>query len=274
LDNKLATVWVTKADQTEYTVEGLKPGEHLLKVIKRTEALWGVTTFKGVVLKGGGELLKAPDPLPHRIEIVGDSFVCGYGAEATTIKCDDLRPYENVEKAFGALVAKALNAEYHVVAYSGKGVVRNYGDKNQHSPDPFPPLYDRVLCNDEKSSWDFKQWVPNAVIIHLGTNDHSTEPHPDPKDFTHAYVDLLKHIRDKYPKAMIYCFVTSGWPNFSTVVDKVVEKRKSAGDDRVFMVTYPPIDQNDFGCDWHPNAVAHQKLANVLIPVLKEAFDW
>src|SRR5258708_6561473 len=52
LDNKPVTVWVTQPSQTEYTLEGLSPGQHVLKVIKRTEALWGVTTFKGVVLRG------------------------------------------------------------------------------------------------------------------------------------------------------------------------------------------------------------------------------
>ena len=230
LDNKPVTVWVTQPSQTAYTLEGLSQGEHLLRVVKRTEALWGVTTFKGVLLKDKGEILKAPDAPAHRIEIIGDSYVCGYGSESTTVKCEDLRPYENVEKAFGALVAKEFNAEYHVVAYSGKGIVRNYGDKAQRSPDPFPPLYDRTLCGDEKLAWDFKQWVPHAVIIHLGTNDHSTEPHPDPKDFTHGYVDLLKHMRDKYPKAMIYCLVTSGWPNFSPLIDKIVEKRVVASE--------------------------------------------
>jgi lysophospholipase L1-like esterase len=112
------------------------------------------------------------------------------------------------------------------------------------------------------------------VIIHLGTNDHSTEPHPDAKDFTQEYVKFLKHIREKYPKALIYCFVTSGWPNFAPVIDKIVEKRNSAGDKHVYMVNYDPIAQNEMGCDWHPNYLAHQKLADKLVPVLKEAFDW
>src|SRR6185369_764879 len=34
LDNKPVTVWVTKPTQTTYALEGLAPGQHVLKVLK------------------------------------------------------------------------------------------------------------------------------------------------------------------------------------------------------------------------------------------------
>jgi hypothetical protein len=63
-------------------------------------------------------------------------------------------------------------------AWSGKGLVRNAGDKNITSIDPFPIYYGRALANDPQSQWDFSKWIPDAVFINLGTNDYGSEPHP------------------------------------------------------------------------------------------------
>jgi lysophospholipase L1-like esterase len=274
LDGKPVTLWVTSPNQPLYTLDNLTAGDHWVKVIKRTESLFGLATFKGLVLASGSSLSKAPDLPNRRIEIIGDSVLCGYGVESSDVHCDSLRPYENADKAFGALIAKDLQAEYHIEAFSGKGVVRNWGDKQTQSADPYPPLFDRTICRDEKSVWDFNQWVPNAVIIHLGLNDFSSSPQADPKEFTHAYIAFLKHIREKYPKAFIFCVAPLGWPSVSPILDKIVEKRNSAGDKNIQLLTYPPVVPDEFGCDGHPNAVAQRKIADAIIPAIKQTLYW
>ncbi len=274
VDGKVNTVWAASASQSLYSVDHLTTGDHVVKIVKRTESLFGMATFKGLVLSAGGTLLNPPDLPSRRIEIIGDSFLCGYGVEASKTQCDSLRPYENASKAFGALIAQDLQAEYHIVAFSGKGVVRNWGDKKTSSVDPFPPLFDLTVCRDEKTKWDFSKWIPNAVIIHLGLNDFSTEPQADEKEFSHAYIDFLKHIRAQYPKTMIFCVAPSGWPGIGPTLDKIVEKRNSAGDKNIQLLTYPPISPEDFGCDGHPNAAAQRKIADVLIPAMKETLYW
>ena len=133
LDGKPVTVWATRANQPLYTLDNLSPGDHVAKVIKRTESLFGLAAFKGLVLSSGGTLLKAPDLPNRRIEIIGDSYLCGYGVESSDVHCDSLRPYENANKSFGALIAQDLQSEYHIEAYSGKGIVRNWGDKQSLS---------------------------------------------------------------------------------------------------------------------------------------------
>jgi len=274
LDGKAAAVWVTQPDHNLYTLSGFSNGEHILRVVKRTEALFGTAIFRGVRLNQGGLLLQPPPQPDRKIEVIGDSYVCGYGDEATTLKCDNLRPYENADKAFGAQAARALNAEYSLVAYSGKGVVRNYGDKHQKSPDPFPTLYSRVLCHDPNKPWDFSKWIPDAVVIHLGSNDFSTEPKADRKAYIDGYKALIREVRGKYPKAFLYCFATTGWPGYSQYVEQVVKARRDAGDGRVYFVGYPTIPVGDLGCDYHPQVKAHQALAEILLPVMKKTLGW
>src|SRR5665213_782919 len=275
LDGNPNTVWTTGANKSLYTVDNLTPGDHVVKIIKRTESLFGLATFKGLVLSAGGTLSNTPSLPGRRIELIGDSYLCGYGVEALTIQCDSLRPYENAEKAFGALVAQDLQAEYHLESFSGKGIVRNWGDPKAQSVDPFPPLFDRVICQDGKSLWDFTKWIPNIVIVHLGLNDFSSPPQADRKEFSQRYVAFLKHIREKYPQAFIFCVAPDGWPPpLSTTLDEIVAKRNSAGDKNVQLIAYPPVAPDEMGCDSHPNAVAQRKIADFVASAIKKTLDW
>jgi hypothetical protein len=275
VDGKPNTIWATSANKSLYMVDNLAPGDHVVKIIKRTESLFGLATFKGLVLSAGGTLSNAPTPPGRRVELIGDSYLCGYGVEALSIQCDSLRPYENAEKAFGALVAQDLQAEYHLESFSGKGIVRNWGDPKTQSVDPFPPLFDRVVCRDDKSLWDFTKWIPNIVIVHLGLNDFSSPPQADRKEFSQKYVAFLKHIREKYPQAFIFCVAPDGWPPpLSTTLDEIVEKRNSAGDKNVQLIAYPPVAPDEMGCDSHPNAVAQRKIADFVAAAIRKTMDW
>ncbi len=274
VDGKPEKVWVTQPDHNLYTLAGLANGEHTVQIVKRTEALFGIAAFKGLVLSDEGVLLNPPPKPARKIEIIGDSFACGYGDEATTLKCENLRPFENADKAFGAEAARDLNAEYTLVAYSGKGIVRNWGDKNKRSADPFPTLFNRVLCHDPDKPWDFSQWVPDAVVIHLGQNDFSSKPEADSQDYIDGYLKLIKEVRGKYPNAFIYCFATTGWPGYSSYVEEVVAKRHEAGDEHVYFVGYPNVPSDELGCDYHPQAKAQKELANILVPVMRDTLGW
>ena len=62
-----------------------RPLPHRITIQKRTEAEQGCVTFKAFLTDG--ELLQA-EPLKSRvIEVVGDSYTCGYGIENSTRLC-------------------------------------------------------------------------------------------------------------------------------------------------------------------------------------------
>src|ERR1700677_1191758 len=71
VDGKPNTVWATGASQPLYTVDNLAPGHHEVKIVKRTEPLFGIAAFKGLVLPIGGTLSNVPAPPGRRIELIG-----------------------------------------------------------------------------------------------------------------------------------------------------------------------------------------------------------
>ena len=70
---------------------------------------------------------------------------------------------------------RSLGAVASIIARSGIGAYRNYGEAKTGSPGyNMPAQYDYTLYNDKSEHWDFSRWQPDIVCINLGTNDLST----------------------------------------------------------------------------------------------------
>jgi len=257
---------------------GLAPGEHTVELYRRTEADLGVATFTGFDF-GGGTLLAAPLPR-RRIEVIGDSIACGYGNEGADMNCSFSADTENHYLAFAALTARALEAELSTVAWSGKGVVCNYGDDASSCTDPFPPYYDRTLPLRADSRWDFSRWQPQAVVINLGTNDFSTAVDPTQDQFEQALSALFEHMRAEYPEALILATVGplltgADLATARLYIANVVKKRNDAGDAKVQAFELAPTNAADgYGCDWHPSLATHQKMAATVTAAIKAKLPW
>ncbi|HEY3495522.1 MAG TPA: SGNH/GDSL hydrolase family protein [Polyangiaceae bacterium] len=255
--------------------EGLSPGEHTVELYRRTEAQQGVAQIGGFDF-AGGELL-APPAVTRRLEFIGDSITCGYGNEGPDMSCPFTPQTENHYLTYGAITARNLNAELSTVAWSGKGVVCNYGDDASSCTNPLPTYYDRILPDDANSQWDFSRFQPDAVVVNLGTNDFSTSDDPDEPTFEGAYRDLLEHLREVYPNAHILC--TNG-PMLSNddltrarlYIENVVAE---LADPKISSFEIAPQDGSDgYGCDWHPSLERHEKMAMVVTEALREALGW
>jgi lysophospholipase L1-like esterase len=274
LDGQLLPKLVTRADVERYEVAaGLAPGEHRLEVYRRTEALFGVTTFLGLEIVGGQILGDAAEPR-RRIEVVGDSISCGYGAEGTSANCSFSADTENHYLSYGAVLARRLDAELSTVAWSGRGVVKNYDGE---LADKMGQLYARTLPESVSSTWA-RDVAYDAVVVNLGTNDYSTEPDPEESAFVSAYVALLEQIRRNSPKAFILCTIGPmlGGQDLEKAemsITKAVKQRNSGGDQRV--TAYHIKTQNEKpGCDWHPSIAAHRQMAQELAVPLRAALGW
>jgi beta-glucanase (GH16 family) len=273
VDGKPVTVWVTKKEETDCVVTGLSKGEHTAVLSKRTEGYFGTATFKGVLLAKSSVLLEPPPKPTRRVELLGASWVCGYGNEGPGLKCGTLRPFENNDLAFGAVAAKILKAEYHVTAYSGRGIVRNYGDAKNESDEPYGAYFGRTLVNDANSHWDFQNWTPDVVVINLGVNDYSTQPQPDPKEFQIKYLELLTRVRAAYRNAWIVTYDGMGWPDYIPHVRDAVEEFKKQGDSKVLSFEYASVPTEDLACDYHPNVKADQRLGEDLAKQIAGLWD-
>lgn len=275
LDGEVLPKLAAQAGSHDYPLaDSLAPGPHVLELYRRTEASFGVTQFLGLDFGADGQLL-APPALPTRLlEFVGDSITCGYGNEGTSASCGFSADTENHYLTYAALTARALDAELSTVAWSGKGIVYNYGED---TVDPLPALYDRTLPGDGASAYEFDR-IPDAVVINLGTNDFSTDGDPTPELFEAEYLEFLGHIRSKYPEAFLLCTVgpllsgddlTAARAGISAAVTAL----QDGGDDRVKSWEMN-VANDDPGCDYHPSLATHEAMATAVTNELKASLGW
>lgn len=270
VDGALKTRITLQSGKSEYPIAtGLSTGDHDLLLTKRTEASYGIVAFQGLVLADGQGLADPPARPANRILFVGDSYTAGYGAEATTTSCSSLRSWANNDATYGAVTAKALGAEYSIQAISGKGMVHNYGDGTALSQQPMPFFFDRTLAGSARPAWDFASWIPQVVVVALGTNDFSTAVKPSREQYVSAYKAFLQRLRGLFPSAALVCVSFAADSFQGPYVDAMVQEVNAAGDAKVHWVGMPALTNTEVGCDWHPNVAGHKKFADVLVPALR-----
>lgn len=145
----------------------------------------------------------------YKMLIIGDSLTAAYGVDGTD-PCSFDASVEDITHSYAIIVANQIHADLHTIAWSGKGVVRNYGDSNQLSIDPMPLYYNRTIStisvnsndSNEINYWKPSNYLANIVLVMLGSNDYSTTPYPNDNDFINGLVNLLLQIKLDYPNAM------------------------------------------------------------------------
>ncbi len=253
----------------------LADGEHTVTLLKRTEPSVGTAKITGFQLNEGAELLQAAAPA-RRIEVIGDSISAGFGNEAASQNEKFTPDTENAGIAYGALAARALQAEYVCIAWSGKTL----WPKNT-----ITELYDRIIPEESASAWDFSRWKPHVVVINLGTNDFS-HGNPEEEGWTAAYKEFIARVRKNYPDACIFCAISpmmsdpySKSKNARTTIlhyiGRVVEECQKSGESKVALLELPgQTGALGFGAQWHPSAKQHEATAVVMEQAIREKLGW
>ncbi|WP_437586401.1 SGNH/GDSL hydrolase family protein [Sorangium sp. So ce1000] len=278
---------VNNQEKLYKVAEGLPDGEHDLVLHRRTEPLVGVSQFLEFVPEQGEELLPVPAAPERRIEVIGDSISAGYGVDGANATCPFTSDTENNYLAYSSLTGRLLGAETTIVAWSGRGVYRNY---NGDAADTMPKMYGRTIADEPTPAWDFSSSVPQVVVINLGTNDFSPGVPADAQfrgPFTEAYAGLVETVRTHYPEAFIFCTIgpmlSDSYPEGAEAltrarayIGQVVEDRNDGGDDRVRLLEFPPQDgeANGLGCDYHPSVKTNALMAKQLADAIREELDW
>jgi lysophospholipase L1-like esterase len=261
--------------------ERLSRGKHQLRIVKRTEADMGIAVFYGLYL-GEKEQLIQPAPLPDRkLLFIGNSITCGYGTEGKD-RTERFKPStENCEKSYATIIARAFDAQYHLISHSGLGMVRNYGDSEKLSVNrkPMPARLDYLLDNDSTKKYDINKYQPDAIVVNLGTNDFSTQPFPDEADFLEAGKALLYRLLAIYPGVKIFCITgpMMDEPAFTYTKRMVHEVQGETNSDDVVFVGVPRELMNpetDLGSDSHPSYRGQLKTAGMILPVMGTVLHW
>ena len=273
------------------TPAGLPYGNHTVVLRKRSEPVYG-SIFLGNITTDG-RLAATPPPPTRQIEIIGDSITVGYGLDGT-LPCSNTAELENNPKTYGAVAANALGADYSVVAWSGKGLIRNIATETPDTSPLIPQLYTRYGANDADNSYPFPAaWSPDAVVINLGTNDFSyvawdASGQPfnarDPIDasaYTDGMVRFVRSIQKHYPRAHYFLLnspmLSDSWPTAAdaqkTTQTNAIKKAVTRLGARTHFLDWP-TQGSDVGCDYHPNAATNAAQGDVLAKAIAAALGW
>lgn len=241
----------------------LSPGQHKVTLVKNTEAGIGYLSVAGIRCE---KLLDLPSPPVTRIEFIGNSITCGMGSDQREVACDKGVWYDqhNAYSSYGAITARALNAQYHLSAVSGIGLMHSCCGMKII----MPQVFDKINMREDTISWDFKRYQPDIVTVCLGQNDGIQ----DSIQFGNNYIRFLQKIRGYYPHAKIVC-LSSPMADDKLIV---VMKRYITGIVREMNRTDPEIFSFFFsrryssGCGQHPSLEEHEQIALELTGFLKK----
>lgn len=250
-----------------------------IRITKLSEAAFSKIGITGIYADGE---ISPTSPLPRRMEFIGDSITCGFGIEG---KCEEegfRTATENPYINYASKTARGFGAEYNLISWSGIGVYSS-DTKTDEINDSWvvPSFYaftdlalEGLIGIDKHIEWDFKSFVPDVIVINLGTNDKSyTKDIPERIDgFKSAYEKFVKNVRDKNPDSYIICALGMMGAELYPAIEEIVQK---LNDSKIYALEFDvQRDEDGIGCEKHPNAVTHNKAAIRLSEKISAVTGW
>ncbi|MFO7868692.1 MAG: GDSL-type esterase/lipase family protein [Bacteroidales bacterium] len=224
-----------------------------ISIVKRTEGHIGNIGFSGFVCEANSEFEPVVTPKLSLLYI-GNSITCGYGNEAVHADEEFSARTENAYMSYAAIAARILEASYHLIAYSGKGIYRNWAD-TVFKQDCMPEIFNRTYALKPSPQWNHAAYVPDVIIINLGTNDFSPPLGADKTTFVSEYIQFLQDLMQHYhavPIVLISSQMLGGDERKKQILWLHEIQSKMASD----LVSVCELSQQGdvgFGADWHPN---------------------
>lgn len=253
-----------------------------IRVVKLSEAAFGYAGLKNLQIEG---TTVAPETSEKqlKLEFIGDSITCGYGIDGIWEKDTFTTQQERADKSYAFLTAKKMNAEFQCCSWSGIGLISNYVDPaTVNLPDTnwlMPatwPYTDKSLSlrlGLEPEVWESSKFIPDIVVIHLGTNDISWVRGIEERclEFVAQYRQLIEAVHRRSPKARIMCMLgVMGQELCDSVFEAVNLFHKDFPAVLIKAMKSPvQLESDGIAADWHPSAKTHQKLAEQLTAELK-----
>lgn len=297
VDGGNETVYKLADGTSAYVVaQNLPAGHHVVRLTLRTEAQVGRVGFVGAA--SDGKLTYTPPVAQRRIAFLGDSGLCGYGADGNwnLTSCGFSDATENGAVAFPNLVGLMLGAEVQNLSYSGKGLVENR-DMVDDAEKTLPVLWGRTLpYDDPDAAWDPNRWRPQVVVLVTGGNDFYNEI-PNASLFVNTVKAFVTKLKATAPGVVVFTAVSpmlrvDGNPESdptgaagkrTTAIAYMQRAATESADPNVRYLDIPgpdtddpnsPLGANGFGCDQHLNAVSHRKVAASVSAAIKASMGW
>ncbi len=272
LDSEEATVKVIESEEEKTSV---------VTFIKLSECAMSTMGVKPIVTDGK---VKPTAEKALKIEFIGDSITCGYGVDDEVAEHHFKTATEDVTRAYAYKTAKALDADYSMFSTSGYGIISGWTEGDEPIAIQTIPQYYKSLgfsydCFGDSTAphnidWDFGRYVPDLIVVNLGTNDSSyCKTYTDRcETYSKEYTVFLKAIREKNPDAKLLCTLGVMGDSLFPYVEKAVEAYTAeTGDTNIDTFKFKPQDGSlGYAADWHPTEATQQQASEALVKKIKE----
>lgn len=255
-------------------------GKHTVKILKLSEAMHSNCGIGEISVFAKSSIIPAANK-SVKIEFIGDSITTGFGLNAESSNADFSTQTQNFAECYAYLAAKALDADYSAIAFSGYGVVSGYSSGSKNTDHVIAPYYEKAIVNKSFSSpypldrWDFSKFAPDVVVINLGVNDVmycSTAARKE--EFKAEYEKLIGLVRWNNPSAHILCTLgdmnDSLYPEIELAVEEYTQNTADTNVSCRQIHYY--MGENPIAIQGHPgkesNKIAAGELANEIRSIL------
>ena len=252
-----------------------------IKILKLSEPSHSAFGIKSIDVGSYGDIEPMP-PKALNIEFIGDSITCGYGIDESEPNNHFSTEIEDATKTYAYKTAEKLGADYSIVAFSGNGILSGFTNSTEkrNTYDLLPKKYVKTgsvytaggtVIPD--TDWDFGRFIPDIVVINLGTNDATYTAGNSEKElaFEEEYVKFIGTVREYNPSAHIIC--TLGMISadlYDTIVLAADYYTASTGDTNISTLKFATQDGSlGYGADWHPSEGTNELAAELLTEHIK-----
>ncbi len=287
-DERVQDLMLTKRLNTVTLVDGEEMVHVRVRIVKLSETAQSVFAIRPIEIRGDESIVPAPKKT-HTIEFIGDSITCGYGVDDEEASHHFSTETEDATKAYAYQTAQLLDADYSLVSISGYGIISGYTDNpDEKADEQVMGKYYGKLGNSysgynnsilpQQIAWDFSRFVPEVIVINLGTNDASYcgQDAAKQQEYVDGYVAFLKQVRGNNPDAVIVCTLGLMGQDLCEAMDRAVEAYiQESGDGKVHSVWLPVQDASlGIAADWHPTEANHARAAQTLAGAIREIMGW
>ena len=244
--------------------------EHKVDLYKRSESIDSHIAVESI--KTDGVFVKKIVNKELKLEFIAASSSTGYGNLGSPSSAGKTTENSDALRGFAFLTAQALDADINIFSASGWGCAFSQWTtpKTANVPDEYKMV-------DFKSSvpWIHGYYVPDVVVVNLGTNDWSyinaakTAEEKDAlmNEFQKKYIAFLKDLHDYYPDAQI--IVLYGLMN-ETSMYEITQAIVNTARIAIPNIASIQISGDAGGYNSHPSLNSHKIIAEKLTKFIKE----
>ncbi len=242
---------------------GLSEETHRIELTKTSEANGGLTDLLSLTVSEGATIAPAPEK-ERKMLFLGGSIVCGNQMDADKV--------ENQYQAFATLLSKAWDADYQVVAASGRGLIQGTLGESGWAADntrQIGHIWTKTsYFRDNEAEYDVDSYVPDAIVLNVGNNDIGqceTFGNTEEEVAAECAAFIEDILLTKYPDTKVIFAWGIGTTHSETATSAFQSAIEGIESDNVAFVNFDPQIQGQGG---HPSYYQHDRIASVLSETL------